>query len=597
MNNKDHVAGSCFSRPGSARVIFVIIGAAFFLFVIGLALWQAWQEYARRDRVAKELQMFAARLDAFHNSCTPFPVDLGAAYTPIGLEQLALAGAQGSFPSFGTPLGHLVRPLPGRSGRVSSAAPKRSSNYDNRRIPPGEKLVLADLSGPGMVQHIWMTFPVPEPSWLGREGNANHSELVLRMYWDGAEQPAVECPVGDFFAAGFGQRVPVNSAPIMVEGGDAYNCWWPMPFFRSARIEIVNESEKQLNSFYYHVDYCLFDELPPDTMYFCAQYRQEFPVASGRDYLILDAEGRGQYVGTVLSVRSRSPEWFGEGDEKFYIDGEKTPSIWGTGTEDYVLNAWGMGTGTYPYFGVSILEGEFGMVGYRTTVYRWHILDPIRFQKSLRVVIEDAGWISEDELAPNTHRGFVERNDDFATVAFWYQQGQPKRFAVLPPAKERKLPEIDLIVEGKVLLENAKTEGGSVHLQSGHPWTGAGQLFFNNEKGQGAWFECSFPVEKEELRQLTLRVTYSYDFGIYRILLDGEEVRHREDFYAPEVTINELNLGQRVLSKGQHVLRFECVGQSPASRGSKLGVDSVRLRERWQVKRKTPADLEESAAP
>lgn len=491
----------------------------------------------------------------------------------------------------GLPLWSLLRPLPGRSGRISSAAPQRSSNFDNRFIAPGETLVLAEISGPAVIQHIWLTFPGPEPSWLGKDGNADHSELVLRMFWDGAAEPAVEAPVGDFFAAGFGKRAAVNSAPIIVEGGDAYNCWWPMAFFRSARIQITNESDKPLNAFYYQIDFTRFESLPEDTLYFCAQYRQEFPTASGRDYLILDAEGRGQYVGTVLSVRSRSPEWFGEGDEKFYIDGEKHPSIQGTGTEDYALNAWGMGTGTYPYFGVSILEGEWGMVGYRTTVYRWHIPDAVRFSRSLRVEIEDAGWISEDELAPDVHRGFVERNDDFASVAFWYQQGQPKRFARLPSAQERKLPELDQITEGKELAASAKMEGGAIHVQKGYLWTGEGQLFFDNHQGQGAWFSCAFHVAQEELTQLTLRVTYSYDFGIYRILLDGEEVRARQDFFSPEVEVRELNLGQRRLATGEHTLRFECLGKVQDSRGTKLGVDSVRLRKRWQKLRTAPQDL------
>ena len=243
-------------------------------------------------------------------------------------------------PGAGGPLGYLAALRPGRAARVSSAAVKRSSNWDNRLIPPGKTLVLADIAGPATIQHIWMTFPEPGPSWLGREGNANHSELVLRIYWDGAAEPAVESPVGDFFAAGFGQRAAVNSAPVQVEGGDAYNCYWPMPFHKSARIEIENQSAKPLNSFYFQIDYLKEESLPPDTPYFCAQYRQEFPTQSGCDYLILDAQGRGHYVGTVLSVRSRSPEWFGEGDDKFYIDGEKTPSLWGTGTEDYVGNAW-----------------------------------------------------------------------------------------------------------------------------------------------------------------------------------------------------------------------------------------------------------------
>ncbi|HOD80468.1 MAG: hypothetical protein BWX88_00246 [Planctomycetes bacterium ADurb.Bin126] len=498
-------------------------------------------------------------------------------------------GAEGG-EALGGSLGHLLTIRPGRSTRISSAAATRSSNFDNRRIEPGKTLVLADIQGAGVIQHIWLTFPEPAPSWLGRQGNPDHGELVLRMYWDGAKEPAVESPVGDFFAAGFGQRAEVRSVPVAVEGGDAYNCYWPMPFRKSARIELENQGDKPLNSFYYQIDYVKKESLPAGTPSFCAQYRQEFPVQSGRDYLVLNAVGRGHYVGTVLSGRARSPKWFGEGDDKFYVDGEKTPSLWGTGTEDYVCNAWGMGLGTFPYFGVSILEGEWDMVGWRTTVYRWHIPDPVRFTQSLRVEIEDAGWISKDELKEGAHEGFVERNDDFATVAFWYQVGQPRRFAALPPAADRKLPNLDIVIEGKDLLKAARSEHGSLHLQKGYPWTGEGQLFFDNNHGAGAWAEFSFPVEKEELRQLTLRMTYSYDFGIYRVLLDGQSVRPPIDFYNAEVKVRELNLGQRRLSVGQHTLRVECTGKSIQSTGSKLGIDSVRLRQRWPVKRQPPKD-------
>ncbi len=481
----------------------------------------------------------------------------------------------------------------GRSMRVSSAAPQRSSNWDNRNIAPGATLVLADLAGPGVINHIWMTFPDPAPGWLGRDGNANHSQLVLRMFWDGATAPAVEAPVGDFFAAGFGQRAEVNSLPVLVQGGDAYNCFWPMPFHKHARIEIENQSTLPLNALYYQIDYVKMDTLPPQTPYFCAQYRQEFPTPSGRDYLILDATGRGHYVGTVLSVRSRSPEWFGEGDEKFYIDGETTPSIQGTGTEDYALSAWGMALGTYPYFGVPLLSGEWGAVGYTTTIYRWHIPDPIRFTTSLRVEIENAGWISTDELAEGASRGFVEHNDDFATVAFWYQSGPPKRLATpLASADERELPNLDIIIEGRDLLTTSRSEHvNPLHLQKGDPWTGDGQLFIDNEHGEGAWVEFDFSIETEELRQLTLRFTKSYDFGRYRILLDGKEVRRNMDFYSPTVALDEMNLGSDIWSRGTHTVRLECFGSNRASTGTKLGVDSVRLRQRWDVKRTTPKDF------
>ena len=492
------------------------------------------------------------------------------------------------------PLGHLTYIQSGRAGRISSADPLRSSNRDMRQILPGTKLTIADIKGTGTIRHIWLTFPAPEPSWLGKDGCANHSELVIRMFWDGSEQPAVESPIGDFFAAGFGKRAEVNSMPVMVEGGDAYNCFWIMPFYKSARIEIENQSEKPSGSFYFQVDYFLEESLPPKTPYFCAQYRQEFPTVSDRDYLILDAEGEGHYVGTVLSGRARSPMWFGEGDEKFYVDGDKKPTIQGTGTEDYALNAWGMGTGCYPYFGVTILDGEWEMVGWKTTIYRWHIVDPIPFKKSLRFEIEDTGWISEDELAEGTHPGHVERNDDFSTVAFWYQVGQPKRFTVLPSAKERKLPDIDLIIEGKELLKLSKPSVAStLTIQKGYYWTGDGQVFINNEEtndGKGYWAEFQFNINKEEYRQLTLRMTKSYDFGIYRIWLDGEVVRDFYDFYNDEVEIVELNLGSSTLSKGLHNIRFECLGKRGESQGSKLGFDSVRLRERWDKKRTAPKD-------
>ena len=511
----------------------------------------------------------------------------------LAAEDPSAAAAPAASLGSAGPLGELTVLRPGRSARLSSGAPTRSSNRDNRVIPPGKTHVLGEIQGPGTIRHIWLTFPEPAPSWLGREGNANHSELVLRIYWDGAKEPAVESPVGDFFAAGFGERAEVNSAPVEVQGGDAYNCYWPMPFFKSARIEIENQGQKPLNSFYYQVDY-IQEPIAAGTPYFCGQYRQEFPVQSGRDYLILDCTGRGHYVGTVLSARARSPQWFGEGDEKFYIDGESTPSLWGTGTEDYVGNAWGMELGTYPYFGVSILEGEWDMVGWRTTVYRWHIPDPVRFARSLRVEIENAGWISPDELKEGVHQGFVERNDDYATVAFWYQVGQPKRFTTLPSAAERRWPNLDVIVEGKDLLATAAAGPDSdkpgLSLQKGYEWTGEGQLFIDNQHGAGAWVEFSFPVEKEELRQLTLRATWSYDFGIWRILLDGQEIREPIDFFSPATKVRELNLGQRQLSVGKHTLRLECRGNSGQSRGARLGIDSVRLRQRWNVKREAPKD-------
>lgn len=489
----------------------------------------------------------------------------------------------------GQALDDLTHVKDARSGRVSSAAPEDWSNRDNRWVKPGDTITLAEIAGPGVIRHLWLTFADSGPGWLSKEGSARPDEIVLRMYWDGNAEPAVESPVGDFFGAGFGRRAELMSIPVQVQGaaGDSYNCFWPMPFFTSARVTITNESERPLAALYYQVDYTS-GPVAPDSAYFCAQYRQEFPCASGRDYLIADIEapggGGGHYVGTVLSVRSRSPEWFGEGDDLFFIDGESRPSLWGTGTEDYFLNAWGMEKECFPTFGVSQLDGWLGDLGNKGTMYRWHLDDPVRFRKSLRFELEHKGWMSADETTTGKVEGHVERNDDFASVAFWYQRGQPKRFTTLPPAKERVLPSIDAVTEGKQLLAAAKMEGGAASLQAGGLWTGDGQLFFNGQK-VGSWVESAFEVRKAEKRRLVLALTHSYDFGVYRVMLDGEAVGEAIDLFSPKVEVKELSLGDRELATGEHRIRLECTGINPNSTGYKAGVDSVRLRERWGVKR------------
>lgn len=511
---------------------------------------------------------------------------------------------------FSGALGNLAKIQAGNTLRSSSADSLRSSNKDRVKILPGETHVLADIKGNGSIRHIWMTFPAPDSSWLCPNGCSNHSQLVIRMYWDGASEPAVEAPVGDFFALGFGLRADVNSVPVIVEGGDSYNCYWTMPFFTSARIEVENQGGQTSGSFYYQVDYQINERYPIKTPYFCAQYRQEFPCESGKDYLILDAKGKGHYVGTVLSGRSRSLAWFGEGDDKFYIDGDNKPTIQGTGTEDLILHAWGFNDATtYPYFGVPVMEGPNRMVGWKMSMYRWYILEPISFNKSLRVEIEDAGWISQDEAAKDTPLGFVERSDDFSSVAFWYQTGQPERYTALPEPDERVLPNLDIIIEGTELMKNAKYPVGiKAAIEKGYPFTGKGQVHFSNVSpmgtGIGSWIDCSFYIETEELRQLTLRMTKAIDLGIYRVFVDGKLITQRVrdknyrestidwyDFYNPYVVMTEIGLGQYTLSKGKHTITLECIGKNNASQGYGLGFDSIRLRERWKVKRTTPANL------
>ncbi|HQH74549.1 MAG TPA: DUF2961 domain-containing protein, partial [bacterium] len=358
---------------------------------------------------------------------------------------------------------------PGQSSAVTSADPHPGSNADRvRYVAPGETKVLADIVGPAVIRHIWLTFNEARPNWLEAEGSARPDEIVLRMYWDDHPEPAVEAPLGDFFGAGFGLRREIVSVPVQVESGDGYNCYWSMPFFKRGLITITNESPKNVRSFYYHIDFTQEERLPEKTVYFCAQYRNEFPEKTGSDYLILDAEGEGHYVGTVMSVRSRSPFWFGEGDAKFYIDGDPQPTIQGTGTEDYFLMAWGLSERLFPYFGCTYMSSDFEDLGVEYCLYRWHIADPVRFTKSLRFEIEHKGWITADETESGKIEGHVEREDDMATVAFWYQIGQPKRFTRIPSMADRVLPNLDLIIEGKALLPTARHSPGVLELQKGY---------------------------------------------------------------------------------------------------------------------------------
>jgi len=233
----------------------------------------------------------------------------------------------------------------------SSDADWRNGNRDARPIEPGETLVLADLKGPGKITHIWCTVAAAEPQYSRL--------LVLRMYWDGEEHPSVECPLGDFFAMGHGWDVSVGSLPVRVTAnGRARNGYWVMPFRKSARVTVTDEGRLPMRLFFYNIDWRQLRGLPRDTAHFHAMYRQEFPTAMGRNYLLADIGGRGHYVGTMLSVRQLASRWWGEGDEFFFIDGESEPSLRGTGTEDYFGDASGLSQQSVPFYGAPLVGGQ-----------------------------------------------------------------------------------------------------------------------------------------------------------------------------------------------------------------------------------------------
>ncbi|MBM3312893.1 MAG: DUF2961 domain-containing protein, partial [Candidatus Aminicenantes bacterium] len=413
-------------------------------------------------------------------------------------------------------LGDLARPVEGRAMRATSAMrvgelrrgpngerdigprfydPKADfkgdaevqSNWDNYNVPPGGTHVLMDEAGPGVITHIWVTFLGPAPHNWAPRGSANHQEIMLRMYWDGNPRPAVEAPLGDFFANCFGERSEVISVPVVVEGADSYNSFWRMPFRKSARVEVENQSDKPLSLLYFNIDWIKLDDLPRETPYFYAQYRQEYPVEKGRDYLVLETAGKGHYVGTVLAVRMRSPAWFGEGDEKIYVDGEAKPSIWGTGTEDYFLSAWGLQTTSTPTFGVPFFD--FRGIGGHTSSYRWHIADPMPFEKGVKVTFEHMGWMSPDENPEYKSTSWNEREDDYASVAFWYQTGEPTFSARAPGAAERRLPGLDRVaVKAADLAAAARRGPGALSKRTSDPF-GAEDLVYEPSQAAGSWIE------------------------------------------------------------------------------------------------------------
>jgi len=291
------------------------------------------------------------------------------------------------------------------------------------RIAAGETRELAAIDGSGAIQQIWMT-----PT-----GNWRYS--ILRIYWDGAETPSVECPVGDFFACGWGKYAQVSSLAVCVNPGSAFNCYWEMPFRKGARITLTNIADEQM-TLYYQINYTETD-VPDDVAYFHAQFRRTNPLPYKDIYTLLDGvHGRGQYVGTYMAWGVNNTGWWGEGEIKFYMDGDtEYPTICGTGTEDYFCGSYNFDVGkdnggyrefTTPYAGLPQVIRPDGLYSSQTrfSLYRWHIMDPIRFEKDLHVTIQALGWRSGGRYLP--------LQDDIASVVYWYQTLPSAPFPALP---------------------------------------------------------------------------------------------------------------------------------------------------------------------
>jgi D-arabinan exo alpha-(1,3)/(1,5)-arabinofuranosidase (non-reducing end) len=294
-------------------------------------------------------------------------------------------------------------------------------------IAPGEVKVLADISGAGAIAQIWMT-----PTGLWRSS-------ILRIYWDGSPTPAVECPVGDFFACGWNKYAQVSSLAVCVNPGSAFNCYWEMPFRKRCLITMTNTAETSMILFY-QINYVL-TKVPTDAAYFHAQFRRVNPLPYKQVYTIVDGiKGRGQYVGTYMAWGVHNSGWWGEGEIKFFIDGDKEfPTICGTGTEDYFCGSYNFDLGkenggyrefTTPYAGLAQVIRPDGLYAsqQRFGMYRWHIADPIRFKRDLCVTIQALGWTGD----PRKGAEFLPLQDDIASVAYWYQTLPAAKFPPLP---------------------------------------------------------------------------------------------------------------------------------------------------------------------
>ena len=280
-------------------------------------------------------------------------------------------------------------------------------------LPIQSTSTIMDVVGPGVIQHIWITV---DPK--------RYRDLILRIYWDGEAAPSVEAPVGDFFCNGWKTQTVILALPINVNPAGGFNCYFPMPFRKHARITIENRSLEDVQGFFYAINFTETD-IDPEDAYFHAQFRRTNPLIYMEDYTILDGvSGRGQYVGTYLAWQQNSTGWWGEGEFKAFIDGDVDfPSICGTGTEDYFGGAWGFGSiYSAPYLGYPYGNCD-GKAGNRHGVYRFHIMDPIRFQKDLRVTIQAIGWRSEGRYLP--------LQDDISSVAYWYQSEPHQPFPQL----------------------------------------------------------------------------------------------------------------------------------------------------------------------
>ena len=510
------------------------------------------------------------------------PASVGDAYIGLqpGLGSLPLLGRgrtrsisaenpTGEKGKGGMAIPHPNEPKPAASARAADDLGQDWKVRPFIRLNAHETAVLMDVTGSGIIQHIWMV------EGLNRG-------LVIRFFWDGEETPSVETPAPDFFAVGHGRFAPVNSLPIIVNPANALNCFWPMPFRTHARITLSNETDRDVDLVAYQITY-VETEVPAAAGTFHAQYRRA-STAERNPYTILDGvKGRGRYVGSFLAWTQMEKGWFGEGEIKFYMDGDdRFPTICGTGTEDYFLGSYGFQRPyTTAYSGTVLPASEGAEPPNFWSLYRWHIQDPINFEENLRVTIQALGWGSDGK--------YKKMADDIASVAYWYQAEPHAPFPKLPPAAERlrDAQRPPLKITGaleceslQIVAQTPDIPAGPQDLRAhGNGWSAAAQLFVQAQK-VGDFVEFAIPAKEPGARKVVLYATRAPDYGMLRFSVNGKAVEAAFDGYAAKpVPTGPINLGTHEPKDGKFILRAEVTGCNPASTGPKyyFGLDAVVL--------------------
>lgn len=479
-----------------------------------------------------------------------------------------------------------------RAARQSSYD-RSGGNLDMRSVAPGETLEIANVQGPGCINHIWFTHMYSSRMSLRK--------LVLRAYFDGAETPCIEAPLGDFFGLGHTQTYSYASATLAIGTSGGLNSYWRMPFNKGARLTVTNDGKQRCGALYFQVDYQKYDKPSADATCFHAQYRQTMPCVKGQPYVLLEATGRGHYVGCNLSIEQLEDSWWGEGDDKFFVDAETTPSIWGTGSEDYFLGAWCFSHEyAYPFFGMPFrarlnndgnldhywpdLRGDAEqpwrwphawLKGDLWNVYRYHIQDPVPFTKSIRVEIEHGATDNE-------------RQDAYSSVAYWYQTephakqpgmptvGERTPYFLRPQEREPGLFEAEDLVD-----ESTATRGELVESDQsfwGKAFSRHAMLEWN-AKGNGD--ELAIPVSVGPgRRRVTVETVSTRRSGEFQMSVDDNTTGPVDLYLEAMVPIKVAReLGTIDLPSTQTVtLRFRSTGKNAKSEARQLAIDTIRFK-------------------